>query len=196
MKTVKQIADELGVSKQAVFYRIKQLSKDDPFLASKENGVLTVSFDGEKRVKQAFLDSDRQKDRQKDRQNVDGSFDGRQKAFDGANPATKPFDEKTVKETVKKDDAFDGLTEVLQETIALLRDQLASKDHQITVKDRQIEELTATIRIQAESIQADRKNELAGTLIDGQRMLGAAGDPGTLTVKESVKQRRWQFWKK
>jgi len=196
MKTVKQIADELGVSKQAVFYRIKQLSKDDPFLASKENGVLTVSFDGEKRVKQAFLDSDRQKDRQKDRQNVDGSFDGRQKAFDGANPATKPFDEKTVKETVKKDDAFDGLTEVLQETIALLRDQLASKDHQITVKDRQIEELTATIRIQAESIQADRKNELAGTLIDGQRLLDAAGEPGTLTVKESVKKRRWQFWKK
>jgi len=196
MKTVKQIADELGVSKQAVFYRIKQLSKDQPFLASKENGVLTVSFDGEKRIKQAFVDSDRQKDHQKDRQNVDGSFDGRQKAFDGANPATKPFDEKTVKETVKKDDAFDGLTEVLQETIALLRDQLASKDHQITVKDRQIEELTATIRIQAESIQADRKNELAGTLIDGQRMLGAAGDPGTLTVKESVKKRRWQFWKK
>jgi len=152
MKTIKQIADEIGVSKQAVFYRIKKppLSNSLTPLTSKENGVLMVSFDGEKLIKQAF--------------NVDAD-----------------------KETVKQfDGSFDGsLTVLLQETISVLESQLAAKDEQLAAKDRQIEELTATIRIQAESIQADRKNELAGTLIDGQRMLGTA----------SVKKRRWQFWK-
>jgi len=35
--------------------------------------------------------------------------------------------------------------------------------------DRQIEKLTDVIKAQAESISVDRKNELAGTLIDGQQ---------------------------
>lgn len=55
-KTIKQIANEIGVSKQAVFYRIRKLplSNDLKDLMSKENGVLMVSFDGEKLIKSAF----------------------------------------------------------------------------------------------------------------------------------------------
>jgi hypothetical protein len=56
MKTIKQIAEELGVSKQAIFYRISKppLSNALQGLVSKENGILTVKFDGEMLIKQAF----------------------------------------------------------------------------------------------------------------------------------------------
>lgn len=76
MKTIKQIADELGVSKQAVTYHLKKLeaTKENGSLAVKENGVLVVSLVGEKLIKSAFLENDRQtfgdnqqpKDHQKD----------------------------------------------------------------------------------------------------------------------------------
>lgn len=53
-KTIKQIADELGVSKQAISYRLKQLEK--------ENDILVVSLVGETLIKSAFLENDRQKE--------------------------------------------------------------------------------------------------------------------------------------
>lgn len=69
-KTIKEIADELGVSKQAVSYRLKQIqtAKKDTFLATKENGVLVVSLAAEKLIAEAFAESDRQKEPPKDRQ--------------------------------------------------------------------------------------------------------------------------------
>jgi hypothetical protein len=127
MKTIKQIADEIGVSKQAIFYRIKKppLSNALQSLMSKENSILMVSFDGEMLIRQAF-DA------------------GSVKCFD-------------VKEPSKENDFFDGVISVLQE-------QLRVKDEQLAEKDRQIEKLTDTIKAQAQSINADRHNELAGTL--------------------------------
>lgn len=61
-KTIKQIADELGVSKQAITYRLNKLqatNKDD-ILAVKENGILVVSLVGENLIKSAFAESNRQ----------------------------------------------------------------------------------------------------------------------------------------
>lgn len=56
------------------------------------------------------------------------------------------------------------LIKLLEENQDLLRQQLKEKD-------KQIDELTAIIREQAESINADRKKELAGTLIESQQQL-------------------------
>jgi len=56
-KTIKQIADELGVSKQAVHQRIKReplLSNVHPF-TSTIDGVIYIGVDGEKLIKQAFF---------------------------------------------------------------------------------------------------------------------------------------------
>jgi len=56
MKTIKEIADEIGVTKQAIFYRIGKpplLQALKP-LVSRENGVLMVSNEAEKLIKQAF----------------------------------------------------------------------------------------------------------------------------------------------
>ena len=61
-KTIKQIADELGVSKQAITYRLNKLqatNKDD-ILVVKENGIWVVSLAGESLIKSAFTESSHQ----------------------------------------------------------------------------------------------------------------------------------------
>ena len=56
MKTIRQIADEIGVSKQAVFKKIKRepLSTSLQGFTATVDGRLMVSVDGEKLIKQAF----------------------------------------------------------------------------------------------------------------------------------------------
>ncbi len=57
MKTIRQIADEIGVSKQAVFKKIKRepLSTSLQGLTATVDGKLRmVEVDGEKLIKQAF----------------------------------------------------------------------------------------------------------------------------------------------
>lgn len=60
-KTVKQIADDLGVSKQAVHQKRKSgaLAKALQPFTTTENGVVYISVDGENLLKQAFLASSR-----------------------------------------------------------------------------------------------------------------------------------------
>jgi len=102
MKTIRQIADEIGVTKQAVFYRIKKppLSNSLQSLMSKFDGVLMVDFDGEILIKQAFLEN-----------------------------TVKDFG---VKEPPKETSSFDGeIIKLLQDNIALLQEQLRIKDGQL-----------------------------------------------------------------
>ncbi|MCL2252873.1 MAG: hypothetical protein FWC09_00335 [Lachnospiraceae bacterium] len=76
MKTIRQIAKEIGVSKQAVFYKISKpplLLALQP-LVSKENGILTVSLDGEKLIKQAFNDSRSNFKPSKENASLDGNL--------------------------------------------------------------------------------------------------------------------------
>ena len=46
----------------------------------------------------------------------------------------------------------------------LMEQQLKEKDEQLRKKDEQIADLTAAVKSQAQSINADRHNELAGTI--------------------------------
>ena len=59
-KTVRQIADEIGVTKQAVFKKIKSepLSTSLQRFISKVDGTVYISVDGENLVKQAFIKND------------------------------------------------------------------------------------------------------------------------------------------
>lgn len=161
MKTIKQIADEIGVSKQAVFYRIKKepLSNTLQSLVTNKNGVLMVSFDGEKLIKQAFK--------------ID---------------TVKMFDDKDhqiiVKESSKENDIFDN------EIIKLLQENMNVLQKQLEIKDKQIEELTLTVRTQAESINADRKNDLAGTLLEGHKLIR-----DITPVREEENQKKKGFFK-
>ena len=60
MKTIREIAEEIGVTKQAIFYRINKppLAQALQSLVSKENGTLMIPLDAEKLIKQAFSEPD------------------------------------------------------------------------------------------------------------------------------------------
>jgi hypothetical protein len=153
MKTILQIAKEIGVTKQAIFYRIKRppLSNILQSFISKENGILMIDFDGETLIKSEF-----------------------------SVETVKTF---VVKEPSKENTLFDcEIIKLLQENILILQEQLK-------IKDNQIEELAATIRIQAESINAAHHNQLAETIIDNQA-------DSLLESDKKKKRRTWQFWKK
>ena len=112
MKTIREIADEIGVSKQAVFKKIKRepLSTSLQGLTSTVDGRLTVSVDGEKLIKQAFSAGTPSTNHQP----VDGQVDG----------------------------PVDGLIAVLQATIDTLQGQLEVKDRQIEQQAQTITRLS------------------------------------------------------
>ena len=114
MTTIRQIADEIGVSKQAVFKKIKRepLSTSLQGLTATVDGRLMVEVDGEKLIKQAFSEiAPSTTDNQ-----LTGAVDGLVDA-----PSTKNA-EKTAE--------VDGVISVLQATIDTLQGQLEVKDRQ------------------------------------------------------------------
>lgn len=124
MKTIKQLADDLGVSKTAVRnymdadFRAKYTTKD-------EKEVITITPEGCEVIAQIF--------------------------------------EKKV-ESTPETSAETAILTIPRSVLTALEEQLRKKDEQIEAKDRQIADLTATIKSQAQSINADRHNELAGTM--------------------------------
>ncbi len=139
--TIKQIADELRVSKQAVWQRVKrskELSAMLEYHAQTVNGTIYVDADLEQRIKELYPDR----------------------------PATATVDETPVNdtETVDKTPCYVGetgdnkggtvdetsasvdvntLIETLQKTVDTLQQQL-------TVKDKQIDELTVMLKASQE----------------------------------------------
>lgn len=123
-KTIKQVADEFGVSKTAIRnymdddFRAKYTAKDD-------KGVITITPDGCKVLSEKI---------------------GKQAENPGKNnPETE-------------------LLTIPRSVWQLIEDQIREKDEQLKVKDQQIADLTAAVKSQAQSINADRHNALAGTL--------------------------------
>ena len=115
MKTIRQIADELGVSKQAVYKRFKgKLHTVCAPYAHTEQGVLYLEERGETLIKQDFLQDDR---------SIGAHTDTHTECSNGA-----------VLEQGQQGD----LVAVLQAAIETLQGQLE-------VKDRQIEQLTSAL---------------------------------------------------
>ena len=115
MKTIRQIADELGVSKQAVYKRFKgKLYTVCAPYAHTEQGVLYLDEQGEILIKQDFLQDDR---------SIGAHTDTHMERSNGA----------ALEQGQQAD-----LIAVLQATIDTLQGQLE-------VKDRQIEQLTSAL---------------------------------------------------
>ena len=131
MKTIRQIADELGVSKQAVFKKIKNepLSTSLQGLMGMVDGRLTVSVDGEKLIKQAFSEGWRQCVVDDSSTKVDGA---------STNPSL----------------ISDGVVSVLQTTIDTLQEQLAVKDRQIEQQAQTITQLTEALSAAQQAVSA------------------------------------------
>ena len=79
LKTIKELADEIGVSKQAVWQKIKKESSIDlRQFTSKKGNTIYVDVDGQKVIKSAFLNKTSTKKRQQKvfvDDNVDNSVD-------------------------------------------------------------------------------------------------------------------------
>ena len=157
MKTIRQIADEIGVSKQAVFKKIKRepLSTSLQGLTATVDGRLMVEVDGEKLIKQAFSEiAPSTTDNQ-----LTGAIDGLVDA-----PSTKNA-EKTAE--------VDGVISVLQATIDTLQGQLEVKDRQIEQQAQTITRLTDALAA-AQQTAAAAQALHAGT-IQQQLITGEAG---------------------
>ena len=134
MKTIKQIADEIGVSKTAV--RKKMTNEVKTKFAETVSGVVFISEQGELLIKSAFLNK--------------------------YQPETKfAVSSETLEKIPETSGRVSGPVSTL---ISMLQAELE-------MKNKQIEELTATIKIQAESINAANKNELAETIMDANKKL-------------------------
>lgn len=157
MKTIRQIADEIGVSKQAVFKKIKRepLSTSLQGLTATVDGKLMVEVDGEKLIKQAFSEiAPSTTDNQ-----LTGTVDG---LVDGA--STK---------NAEKTTGVDGVISVLQATIDTLQGQLAVKDKQIAELNERLSECSAALLAAQQTAQAAQALH-AGTI--QQQLTDGAAD--------------------
>ena len=174
MKTIRQIADEIGVSKQAVFKKIKRepLSTSLQGLTATVDGRLMVEVDGEKLIKQAFSENTPSTTDNQLPGAVDGLVDA---------PSTKN-EEKTV--------VVDGVISVLQATIDTLQGQLE-------VKDRQIEQQAQTITRLTDALAAAQQTAAAAQVLHAgtiqQQLL--SGEDGTDQQSQEPKQPKpWWSW--
>lgn len=117
-KTIKSIAEELGVSKQAVYkrYKGKLYSVCAPY-AHTENGILYLSEQGVQIIEQDFA----------------------------ANPCSTGAHTERVRCAPPEQPQSDAIIEVLQTTIDTLQQQLEIKDKQIERQAATIEHLSSAL---------------------------------------------------
>ena len=196
IKTIREIAEEIGVSKQAVFKKINRqpLSTELMGLTSTVDGRLMVSVDGEKLIKQAFCAENVGDSRQPSTINrqpklstinrVDGEVDGLEEENADENHTLMST------EKVKEDDSCDK-SEVLflRKQIEQMNDQLSRRDTMIESLNRELEKerehnrekdrqlldtltkLAETQAALAAGQSAEKQKALAETLIEGKQMM-------------------------
>ena len=136
MKTIRQIADEIGVSKQAVYKRYKgKLHTVCAPYAHTEHGVLYLSEQAETLIKQDFLKDDRS---------------------NGAHT------ERSIG-AVPEQSQEACVVAVLQATIDMLQGQLAVKDRQIEELNARLAEVSSAL-LAAQQTAATAQALHAGTI--------------------------------
>ena len=136
MKTIRQIADEIGVSKQAVYKRYKgKLHTVCAPYSHTEQGVLYLSEQAETLIKQDFLKDDRS---------------------NGAHT------ERSIG-AVPEQSQEAGVVAVLQATIDMLQGQLAVKDRQIEELNARLAEVSSAL-LAAQQTAATAQALHAGTI--------------------------------
>ena len=171
-KTIKEIAEEIGVSKQAVFKKIKQvpLSTEIEKFISTVDGKKLVSVDGENLIKQAF-----QRKQKTANVNVDAIDDGKMFTV-GSNAGNTvdgiPFTSQERENT---------LVATFQTAIDALASQLEAKDQQLAAKDRQLEEKDKQLERQTKTIE-----ELATSLAVAQHTAQAAQALHAGTIQRQI----------
>ena len=123
-KTVSEIAREIGISRQALYKRIKAepLSTELQPFTSRVDGVLYISADGEECIVSACSSSSRVQWRVNCADNVDCKLDN------------------------QVDSIQESLISQMSAEIDFLKKQIDVKDKQLGDKDKQIEQLSESLR--------------------------------------------------
>ena len=162
MKTIRQIADEIGVSKQAVYkrYKGKLYTVCAPY-AHTEQGVLYLSEQAETLIKQDFL--------------RDGCPNGSH---------TDTHTERSIG-AVPEQSQEAGVVAILQATIDTLQGQLSVKDKQIEELNARLAEVTSALVVAQQTAQAAQALH-AGTI--RQQLTDGEDDPNQQgqTVEQNI----------
>lgn len=123
-KTVSEIAREIGISRQALYKRIKAepLSSDLQPFTSRVDGILYISSDGEDLIISMCSSSSRVQGRVNRADNVDSKLDN------------------------QVDSIQESLISQMSAEIDFLKKQIDVKDKQLGDKDKQIEQLSESLR--------------------------------------------------
>ena len=123
-KTVSEIAREIGISRQALYKRIKAepLSSDLQPFTSRVDGILYISADGEELIISVCSSSSRIQGCVNRADNVDSKLDN------------------------QVDSIQESLISQMSAEIDFLKKQIDVKDTQLSEKDKQIEQLSESLR--------------------------------------------------
>ena len=167
MKTIRQIADEIGVSKQAVYkrYKGKLYTVCAPY-AHTEQGVLYLSEQAETLIKQDFL--------------RDGCPNGSH---------TDTHTERSIG-AVPEQSQEAGVVAILQATIDTLQGQLSVKDKQIEELNARLAEVSSALVVAQQTAQAAQALH-AGTI--RQQLTDGEDDPNQ--QGQTVEQKKAGFQK-
>lgn len=185
-KTIRQIADELGVSKQAVQKRLAReplYTSIQPYVYT-QNGVKYIEVVGENLIKSAFSKTGIDKT---DNLSIDTGID------------------KTDTLSIDKPDLsiplYTPIIETLQATIDTLQGQLATKDEQIRVQQEQITALQAELDRERQHSR-DQSDKLAvqsdkfAALADQAQQLHAADKKRLILLEDKENERKLTFWER
>ena len=168
MKTIRQIADEIGVSKQAVYKRYKgKLHTVCAPYTHTEQGVLYLSEQAETLIKQDFL--------------RDGCPNGSH---------TDTHTERSIG-AVPEQSQEAGVVAILQATIDTLQGQLSVKDKQIEELNARLAESNAALVAAQQTAQAAQALH-AGTI---QKQL-VEGSAACADQSEQEPQEKRKWWSK
>ncbi len=170
-KTIKEIADELGVSKTAVSKQIANLGLRSSL--RKDGNQFAITNQQEKLIKMAF-----QKNKQRESVNENSVSDEQS--------PTKSQTENANQSQTENHEVCD-LVGVLQTTINTLQAQLAVKDEQIQELHVRLAECSAALLAAQETARAAQALH-AGTI---QQQLSEGEDRAAGSVMEEQKKLRW-----
>ena len=165
-KTVSEIAREIGISRQALYKRIKAepLSSDLQPFTSRVDGILYISSDGEDLIISMCSSSSRVQGRVNRADNVDSKLD------------SQPDNQ--------VDNVQESLISQMSAEIDFLKKQIDVKDKQLGDKDKQIEQLSESLRA-SQMLQAG--------LVQQVQYLSS---PDKQTEPEPEAKPRWNIFKR
>ena len=185
-KTIKQLAEELGVSKQAIQKRLTReplRSSVAPYMST-VGGTKYIEVVGENLIKSAFQHTSL------DAASIDTGIDRTAASTPLSIPVSTPLSTGGPGE-------FASIIAVLQDTINDLQKQMDTKDEQIrsqqdllAAKDEQIRQITAALQQQTSALESTT------AALTAAQALHAADKRSLMLLEDKENERKLSFWER